>query len=259
VQIDLFTVVAQIVNFLIVAYLLKRFLYDRVVRAMDERRETIESRLSEAREEKERAEERARALEEKERELDEERDEILESARRDAEERRKELLGEARGEIDERKARWKRALADERDSFLSSLREAASKETLAIARKAVAELADADVGERAAERFLERLREAEDDEVDGLIEAASGADGGVRAVSGTELGDALRERIAEAVRERVDGDLEVTFDTDEDLILGIELRAGGRRIGWTAQGYLDDLEARLRERVDREAAEKEST
>ena len=36
-QIDWFTLLAQIVNFLLLVWLLKHFLYGRVVRAMDER------------------------------------------------------------------------------------------------------------------------------------------------------------------------------------------------------------------------------
>jgi F-type H+-transporting ATPase subunit b len=48
VLIDWFTVAAQIVNFLILMALLKYFLYDRVVKAMDEREEKIHSRLQQA-------------------------------------------------------------------------------------------------------------------------------------------------------------------------------------------------------------------
>jgi len=47
-QIDWFTLIAQIVNFLILVWLLKHFLYDRMVDGMDKRREKISSRLKEA-------------------------------------------------------------------------------------------------------------------------------------------------------------------------------------------------------------------
>ena len=46
--IDPFTVIAQIVNFAILAFLLKHFLYDRVIDAMDRREASIAERLSEA-------------------------------------------------------------------------------------------------------------------------------------------------------------------------------------------------------------------
>jgi len=47
-QIDWFTVVAQIVNFLILVGLLKKFLYGPIIRAMDDRERRIASRLEEA-------------------------------------------------------------------------------------------------------------------------------------------------------------------------------------------------------------------
>ena len=47
-MIDWFTVSAQIINFLILVFLLKRFLYGPVIRAMDKREEAIAGRLKDA-------------------------------------------------------------------------------------------------------------------------------------------------------------------------------------------------------------------
>ena len=46
--IDWFTVVAQIVNFLVLVALMKYFLYERIVRTIDEREKHIAKRLAEA-------------------------------------------------------------------------------------------------------------------------------------------------------------------------------------------------------------------
>ena len=46
--IDVFTVIAQIVNFLILVYLLKRFLFHRIIKIMDEREDQITGRMQEA-------------------------------------------------------------------------------------------------------------------------------------------------------------------------------------------------------------------
>ena len=47
-QINWFTVIAQIVNFLILVWLLKRFLYKPILKAIDERERKIESQLKDA-------------------------------------------------------------------------------------------------------------------------------------------------------------------------------------------------------------------
>ena len=46
--IDWFTVIAQIINFLILVFLLKRFLFDKITGAMDEREKKISSTLDDA-------------------------------------------------------------------------------------------------------------------------------------------------------------------------------------------------------------------
>jgi len=54
-QIDWLTVAAQIVNFLVLIWLLQRFLYKPITNAMRRREERIEDRLAEAKEAREEA------------------------------------------------------------------------------------------------------------------------------------------------------------------------------------------------------------
>ncbi|HLV93000.1 MAG TPA: hypothetical protein VKX34_07755, partial [Aequorivita sp.] len=54
-EINWFTVIAQIVNFLILVWLLKRFLYKPVLKAIDEREQKIALQLKEAAAKKEEA------------------------------------------------------------------------------------------------------------------------------------------------------------------------------------------------------------
>ena len=46
--IDSFTIIAQIINFLILVYLLKRFLFNRVIKIMDDREKQITGRMQDA-------------------------------------------------------------------------------------------------------------------------------------------------------------------------------------------------------------------
>ena len=121
--IDWFTVIAQIINFLVLIALLKRFLYDRIIKAMDQREEKIASRLAEAERNRKEAEQEAEAYQKKNRELDEKRQEMLSQAKEEVEVKRKELMKKARDEVDQVQARWREAIQREKDSFLQDLRE----------------------------------------------------------------------------------------------------------------------------------------
>ncbi|MBA3062156.1 MAG: F0F1 ATP synthase subunit B, partial [Atribacteria sp.] len=53
--IDSFTIIAQIINFLILVYLLKRFLFNRIIKIMDDREMQITGRMQDAEAAKEEA------------------------------------------------------------------------------------------------------------------------------------------------------------------------------------------------------------
>ena len=61
-HIDWFVFLAQIFNFLLLMYLLKRFLFGRIIKAMDDREAKIAARFQEAEELKLKASEEADAL-----------------------------------------------------------------------------------------------------------------------------------------------------------------------------------------------------
>ena len=65
--IDWFTVIAQIINFLVLVALLKRFLYGRIIKAMDQREEKIAFRLADAERKRNEAEQEAQAYRKKNR------------------------------------------------------------------------------------------------------------------------------------------------------------------------------------------------
>ena len=84
--IDWFTVVAQIVNFVVLVVLLKHFLYDRIIGAMARREETIRARREAAENEKEEAQQEADAYRKKKEEIEEKRNEMHSQAKQAAEE-----------------------------------------------------------------------------------------------------------------------------------------------------------------------------
>jgi F-type H+-transporting ATPase subunit b len=242
-QIDWITVSAQIVNFLILVWLLKRFLYGPVVRAMDRREERIGQRLEEARDRETEAEQRAESYEERRRELDERRDELLEEARDEAADEKKRLLDEARTEVDEARGQWLRQLERERDAFADDLRRDIAAVFRKVADKALAELADRSLEEQMVARFVDRL-EALDEET---LETLGSAEDGLRVTSAAALEPNVRSRMTRALHEHVAADAEVTYDQSDELLCGIVLHGGGLRIGWSLADSLEGYDEQVRD------------
>lgn len=236
--IDWFTVGAQVVNFIILLVLLRVFLYRPVMDAMDRREERITSRIEEARRKEEEAESERRAFEEKREGIEQEKDEILNNARKEAEERRETLVREAREEADALAEKWKEGLRRERDALVAELRRKTGEQVCAVARRALSVLADAELQERMFAVFQKRLQ------ADGALDELFEEDGGrpLEVYSSFELNGEARNRVKDAVLAAADGEPDLSFKTDRTLICGLELRAGGRSIGWSVSEYLDDLE-----------------
>ncbi len=243
--IDWFTVLAQIVNFLVLVVLLKRFLYRPILNAMQRREDRIAARLREAADKRAEAEEAAEAYRAKARELDEERDRLMEQARLEAEALRKKMVQEARHEVSELRERWQAAVHDEQDAFLKELTVRTGSHVYGIARQALTDLAGADLERAMVDRFLQRLSGSEENgrRIAGSIgEPAQG----VTVRSAFEIPEEDRRRISPAVQDLMGAAVEIRYETCPDLLCGIELAASGHAVGWNLGGYLQRLEEEVR-------------
>lgn len=250
-QIDWITVSAQIINFLILVWLLKRFLYGPVVRAMDRREERIAQRLEEARDRETEAGQQAESYAQRRRELDERRDELLAEAREEAADEKKRLVDEARAEADEAREKWLRQLEREKDAFADDLRRDIAAVFRKVADKALGELADRGLEEQMAARFVGRL-EALDEET---LETLGSAEDGLRVTSAAPLEPNVRSRLTRALHEHVAEDAEVAYEESNTLLCGIVLHGGGLRIGWSLADSLEDFDEQVRDLLaDAEAA-----
>lgn len=250
---DWFTVLAQIVNFLILVFLLKHFLYDRIIQAMDEREKRIQNRLDEAEEKSAEAEKEAESYREKQNEWDRKHREMMDQAKDEAEKERQSLIQNAREEAESLRKRWQESVRNEKKSFLRNLRQTVVQQVYAVSRRVMKDLADADTQERVSDAFLSRLKALSSKQKDRLGKAIRNNDNSATVFSGAELSQGERQKITRAVREELSEDAEVAYEIDPDLVMGIEIKGQGEKMAWSVAHYLDELEAGARELLDKEA------
>ncbi|QDG50422.1 F0F1 ATP synthase subunit B [Persicimonas caeni] len=244
-EIDWFTTAAQVVNFLVLVWLLKRFLYKPVIDAMDAREERIAGRLEQAEKREEEASEEAQHLEAERDSFARQQKERMDALERELAEERKRLLEEAREEVAAAKQEWLDALERDQEGLLREFRQRAETRLFGILRHVLADVADSDLEERTISVFLERFASLE--EAERLALTPTGHDGApkVHVRTAFELDDAQRAHLRDALKRSLTPDLEVDFGEDEALIAGIELRLDGRKFGWSLSDYLDGLEEEL--------------
>lgn len=244
--VDWLTVAAQVANFLILVWLLKHFLYQRVIDAMDRRQQQIELQRQEAQAQSGQAQQEALQYRRKSQELEEQRESVLAAAGTEADRLRQERLDALRREVDTVRQTWLGQARRERETFLGQLRDQAARRFLALARRSLADLASADLEAQMVVTFLARLSSGDDHGALAAI-AASGASGEpVGVASGFELAPELKRQITRALRQQLGAeDLEIAYQISPDISCGLELSGGGRSVLWSLDGYLDGLETRL--------------
>lgn len=241
-QIDWVTVAAQIANFLILVWLLQRFLYRPITRAMERREERIAERLRDAERMKDEAETEAQAYAEMQAELERRRDGLLAEAREAAEKERRTLEQAARESVDAQRREWQTQLQDQRETLVHDLRRRSAQEFYALARRALGDLADADLEEQMARSFVTQLEALDKATADKLAHETARAGGSVAVRSRFDLSPGARRRITAALHARLGGDVEVAYETNGELACGLALKAGGQTLAWSFDSYLEGLE-----------------
>ena len=259
-QIDWFTVVAQIVNFVVLLLLLRRFLYGPIIRTMDAREAEIRERLDDAERRRVEAEEAREHYRRQLREAEERREEMMAQAEQDVRQRRQELVEDAREDVEVLHRRWLHGLQREREAFARELRLRLAEQSLLVARQALRELAGADLDKRVTDVFLRRMDEMSPDDRDAM--AASIRERGHRVTirSAFDMDREDRQRLVDAIERRLLGGAGVNarFETAPELAGGIELQADGRRIAWTIESYLDMAAGNVDELLEATTEEHES-
>lgn len=254
--INWFTVLAQIVNFLILVVLLKFLLYDRIIKAMDEREARIRTRLNEAKAKAKEAEQEADAFRSKNKELADKREAMLAQAKEEAEAHRKELTEQARHAASNLKSAWQEAIQREKATFIQNLKTSTGTQVYAIARKALGDLVDADLEDRTIERFLSGIRGMDNKKRDALVGSIREAGDEVLIRSAFELSPAMRQKVTKALHKHFSDAIAVHYETRSELIMGVELKVRGHKIAWTLQNYLDELEENTLKILDKERQRK---
>jgi len=239
--IDWFTIGAQALNFLILVWLLKRFLYKPILHAIDAREKRIAAELADADAKKAEAKKERDEFQHKNEEFDQQRAALWTQATDEAKSERQRLLGEARQAADAFSAKRQETLRNDAHNLNQAIRGRTQQEVFSIARKALTDLATTSLEERLGEVFTRRLRTMDAQAKTGLAEALKSAEPAL-VRSAFDLPAEQRATIQNALNETFSAEIHVRFETAPDLISGIELASNGQKVAWSIADYLASLE-----------------
>lgn len=240
--IDWFTVIAQVINFLILVWLLKHFLYRPILNAIDVREKRIAKELADADATKAEAQQERDEYRHKNAEFEQQRTALINKAKQEAKAERLHLLDEARQAADALSAKRQETLRNDAHHLNQAISHRTRQEVFAITRKALTDLATTTLEERLADVFSRRLREMDEPVKKSIGESLKRASEPTLVRSAFDLPETQRAAIQQTLNQTFSAEINIRFETAPELISGIELISNGQKVAWSIADYLVSLE-----------------
>lgn len=251
---DFTVIVAQIVNFLVLVWLLQRFLYRPVKNMIRSREEQMRRRMEDVLAREAEAQQAQATYQRLQAELERERAQLLEQAREEARRERSRLLEAAADEARQLRSQLAEALETERRELASSLQESLVRQVCDTSERVLSLLGGVTLADAIISTLEERWhqREGSDNSSPGVAEERALVRSSfpltpdqrarLTALVARMRGRAARRGSTSGLAPDGDGLPEVEFQVDPALVLGVEVEMGGQVMAWSARGILEDLQ-----------------
>lgn len=239
------TIALQAINFLVLVWLLQRFLYRPVLAVIESRRAVSERALAEAAHMAAAAKEARRSLDQERAAMISERDTLLEKAANEAAREREALLEKARGEAQTLETETRRQMERERADFHEAVIAEAAKLAIEIARRLLVSSQPSNPIDPFLERVTTTLAAMSVSERDRLLLSGQR----MTLISATPLDEAQRSACATRISTALDRPVSISFAESPDLIAGLELRFPRAIV---RHNWRDDLASALKDMTTHE-------
>lgn len=244
---DWFTLIAQLVNFLILVWLLKRYLFKPILLAIEERENLIARQIQTAEANKADAMKELENYLQKNKTFDQQHDELLTKAISEINEERQKLLEQTHTEVESLRVRLQESLRIEQQMMGSEIIRRTRNEVFAIVRKTLADLASVNLEDQMAGVFITRINALKPEEKELFYSALNHSTQEISVQTMFELPISQQVAIQNALKKNLNISAEIKFETLPNLANGIELIANGFKVSWSIGEYLVSLENHIAE------------
>lgn len=241
-NINWFTVIAQVINFLVLVWLLKKFLYKPILKAVNEREKRIADQLEDANAKEAEAQKGQDEFAQKNADFEQSKKERMDQSIAETKEERERLLDEARNAANALTEKLTQASKEAKQRFATQLIQKSQEQVFSIARKTLSDLASQGLEEQMTQVFVHRINTLDDAEKDQFLAAFKENIPAILLHSAFALAEVQQKSIQEAISKLVGTEIQLNYETEPQLISGIELKANGYKLAWSIPEYLDSLE-----------------
>ena len=244
-QINWFTVIAQILNFLVLVWLMKRYLYKPILNAIDDREKKIAGQLAEAKTKKDEAKAEQDEFNKKNEVFDQQKKDMMDKATSEAATQSQKLLEDAKNNAKTLQDKLEKAAKEQQADLNHQMEQKTEQEVFAITKKVLTDLADVDFEEQSVNIFIKRISGVKEDEKALFIKALHSGSGPILVKSAFDLPEKQQTEIKVAVNKMLGTKPSFEFKTSPALLGGIELTTPGYKLSWSIAAYVNSFEKAL--------------
>lgn len=234
---DWWTLALQTINFLVLVWLLQRFLYKPVADIIAKRREQVDEVLREAEQTKEEAEAARQDYERRVADLDKERQKVLDEAHRQIVEDRQAAKEEARGEADTMIAEARESIEKEKAAALKAMRRQITDLAGDMAAKLLSEAAPRVPNDFFLNAVCEKVGALPKKEQNRLRRALAADGAAVTVVTAQPLNRTDKAKWRKQLKAALGENAKAAFKSDAGLIAGAEVQLPDAvvRLSWDSE------------------------
>ncbi len=245
-QIDWWTFIAQIINLVILLFLLRRFLYLPVLKAVEARQKLIKGELKKAADAHREAERISADYQKQIKKIESRRQEILQQTQIEAENLRSKLTAAAEEQYKKSQAEWQRRLVAEQKTLNAAIQQLIVEHFIGFSNKALRQMADISLNNLVIERFMHELQSlsaarqkqlAADFKHKKVLTVQTAPE--LEAQQQQKVGEFLLRQLQLPPTTRID------FTLNPDLICGIAVQSEEQAISWNLADYLQEFKQKM--------------
>jgi len=239
VEVSWSTFILEIINFLVLVWILQRFLYKPVLEVIARRKAGIEQTLAESAEIREEATAQQAQYEARLADWDKERRAAREALTQELESQRAGKLVEMQAGIAEEREKSRVSEARRQADIEHKLEEAALNQAARFARRLLQQASGPELETRLVELVITELLQLPEERITALRNGYRTGPESVVVTSAYPLPDDQRQRLAQALTRATGSDVPMQLEQDADLLAGLRITRGPWVIGANLRDELE--------------------